>query len=285
MTTAPSGRFTLVLVQLASGPEPGANLVRIRELIGTAAAGADLVVLPENCLCLGNHRTVRAHAQAEDAWLALLRPWVCELRTPVLFGGIPVLDGDRVFNRAILVSETGAGVARYDKIHLFQLDPDKPQGVDETSLYAHGSAPTACVLNGWTIGLSICYDLRFPELYRAYAPADLLLCPAAFARETGAAHWELLLRARAVENQCYTAGASQCGANRDSGFPFFGHSLVADPWGDVVAFAAPECEEGVVRSELSRSRLCEVRNRLPALAGRRVGLASTRMPPKQITTD
>ena len=120
--------------------------------------------------------------------------------------------------------------------------------------------------------MSICYDLRFPELYRAYAPVDLLLCPAAFARETGAAHWELLLRARAVENQCYAAGVGQCGCNPDSGFPLFGHSLIADPWGDVVAFAAPELQEGVVRAELSRTRLSEVRNRLPALAGRRPGL-------------
>jgi nitrilase len=272
-TTSSSDRLALALVQLASGPEPEANLQRIRDLVKPVAATSDLIVLPENCLCLGSNHTVRTHAQTEDAWLAMLGPWVCELRTPVLFGGVPVLEEGRIFNRALLLAGDGVCLARYDKIHLFQLDPGKPRGIDETTLYTHGTAPVSCDLCGWKIGLSICYDLRFPELYRACAPVDLLLCPAAFSRETGAAHWELLLRARAVENQCYIAGVGQCGRNPDSGFPLFGHSLVADPWGDVIGFASPELEEGVVRTELSRARLCEVRNRLPALAGRRVNLA------------
>ena len=268
--TPSSEQLTLALVQVASGPEPEANLRRIRDLALPAAGTADLIVLPENCLCLGNNRRVRDQARTQAAWTEMLGPWVCELRTAVLFGGIPVREDDRIFNRALLFAGSGECLTRYDKIHLFQLDPGKARGIDETSLYTHGTNPVSCVLRGWKIGLSICYDLRFPELFRAYAPADLLLCPAAFARETGAVHWELLLRARAVENQCYVAGVGQCGGNPDSGFPLFGHSMIVDPWGDVVAFAAPELQEGVVRATLSRTRLSEIRNRLPALAGRRL---------------
>jgi len=260
------------LLQFAAGGDAGGNLERIRQLAGTASEPADLLVLPENCLCLGNHRRVAAAARLEPAWMELLAPLACELRTPVVFGGIPVRDGAEVLNRALVLDAAGNALARYDKVHLFQLDPAKPGGVDETRLYAHGAEPAAFELRGWKIGLTICYDLRFPELFRHYAPADLILCPAAFAQETGAAHWEILLRARAIENQCYVAAAAQCGTNPDSGFPYFGHSLVAGPWGEIVASVSggdgkAEC---VVDATLSRARLCEVRKRLPALAHRRM---------------
>lgn len=260
------------LLQFAAGGDPVENLDRIRRLAGTASVPADLLLLPENCLCLGNHRRVAAAARPEPAWIELLAPLACELRTPIVFGGIPVRDGTRVLNRALVLDAAGSALARYDKVHLFQLDPTRPGGVDETRLYAHGTEPAAFSLRGWKIGLTICYDLRFPELFRHYAPADLVLCPAAFAQETGAAHWEILLRARAIENQCYVAAAAQCGANPDSGFAHFGHSLVAGPWGEIVAAVADaggkaEC---VVDAALSRARLCEVRKRLPALEHRRM---------------
>jgi nitrilase len=187
----------------------------------------------------------------------------------VLFGGVPVAEGAAVLNAALLYGPDGRLLARYDKIHLFQLDPAKPSGIDETRWYTPGSEPVAVTLNGWKIGLSICYDLRFPELYRHYAPADLLVCTAAFTEATGRAHWEVLLRARAIENQCFMAGVGQCGTNPETGQTLFGHTCLVDPWGEEVV-AVPGGTEGLAVTALARTRLDEVRARLPALQHRRL---------------
>jgi len=265
----------LHLVQLAAGTDVKANLTRIRALLaaepeisGTAET-ADLIVLPESCLCFGSHAAVRGAARSLAAWQQQLAPLARKLRAVTVFGGVPVLRRTQVLNSSLVFGAAGELLARYDKIHLFQLDPGQPGAVDETTLYAAGSSPVSFVLQGWKIGLTICYDLRFPELFRAYAPADLILCSAAFARETGVAHWQLLLRARAIENQCYIAGAGLCGRNPDTGFVCYGHSLVAGPWGELVVQAGRR-DERVLTAELTRERLAEVRRRLPALAHRRL---------------
>jgi nitrilase len=259
----------LTIVQLASGPELAGNLARIAALLGANPAPAELVVLPENCLCFGRQATVRAAARPLDAWLGLLAPWVRGLRAAVVFGGVPVRgDGARVFNAALALGADGALLARYDKMHLFRLDAGRPGGVDETRLYTPGTAPVAVEVAGWRVGLSICYDLRFPELFRALAPADLFLCTAAFAAETGRAHWETLLRARAIENLCYVAGAAQGGVDAETGFACFGHSRAYGPWGEPLDGGDVDSGERVLSYTLSRARLAEVRARLPALAQR-----------------
>jgi nitrilase len=163
----------------------------------------------------------------------------------------------------------GRVAGHYDKMHLFRFDNGREQ-YDEGRVLAAGSTPVALELGGLRVGLSVCYDLRFPELYRALMtpPCDLIVVPAAFTYTTGLAHWELLLRARAVENQCYVLAAAQ-GGQHENGRRTFGHSLVADPWGEVLA-VQPE-GEGVVLATLDRDRLAAVRRQLPALEHRRLG--------------
>ena len=173
-----------------------------------------------------------------------------------------------MLNSCLVWSPTGQRVARYDKIHLFAFDNGQER-YDEGRVLQAGAEPVAVDVEGWRVGLSICYDLRFPELYRALMqpPCDLIVVPSAFTHTTGAAHWELLLRARAVENQCYVLAPAQ-GGRHENGRRTWGHSLLADPWGEVLA-CQPE-GEAVVAGTLDRDRLAAVRLQLPALAHRRL---------------
>jgi nitrilase len=176
---------------------------------------------------------------------------------------------DRVRNACCVYGPDGMRAARYDKIHLFRFDNGR-ESYDEARVLEAGDSPVALQAGPLRVGLSICYDLRFPELYRALctpAPCDVLSVPAAFTYTTGRAHWELLLRARAVENQCYVLGAAQ-GGTHESGRRTWGHSMIVDPWGDVLA-VKPE-GEGVVVAEVDPDRLAAVRRQLPALAHRRL---------------
>ena len=162
----------------------------------------------------------------------------------------------------------GTLAAHYDKIHLFSFEQGSER-YDEGRVLSAGSTPVALQAGALRVGLSVCYDLRFPELYRAlmHPPCDLLSVPAAFTVPTGRAHWELLLRARAVENQCYVVAAAQ-GGEHATGRRTWGHSMVVDPWGEVLA-VQPE-GEGVVFADVDPARLADVRTRLPALAHRRL---------------
>ncbi len=259
--------LSIALVQMHSTAVVRENVEQVAHRLSALAGQCRLVVFPENVLCLGRPDTIRCAARPEADW------W-CELRKPVeafggwvVFGGIPVMAGDGVRNRSLVCTPAGVR-ARYDKMHLFQLDPDKPGGVDETALYTAGESPRTVDVDGWRIALSICYDLRFPELYRACAPMDLVLCTAAFTARTGRAHWRLLLRARAVENLCYVAGVGQAGTDPETGNRLHGSSMAVGPWGRVLA-RAPAAGPAVVRVELCRRRLHAVRRSLPALEHRR----------------
>jgi nitrilase len=176
--------------------------------------------------------------------------------------------GARAMNANVVFSPAGEAVARYDKIHLFRYDNGREQ-YDEGRTLRAGSVPASFDADGHRVGLSVCYDLRFPELYRALMrpPCDLLCVPSAFTATTGAAHWEVLLRARAIENQCYVIAAAQ-GGTHENGRRTFGHSLVIDPWGEIVAIRRDD-GEGVVAAELDRGRIAAVRTQLPALEHRR----------------
>ena len=278
----------IAALQMVSTPDVDRNLAAASRLMEAAAAdGVRLVALPEYFCLLGrNDRDkldiaealddgpIQAHLAAAARRLGL---WLIGGTLPLRVDG-PIADPgpapdpdakpERVLNSCLVWSPTGQRVARYDKIHLFAFDNGQER-YDEGRVLQAGALPVAVDVEGWRIGLSICYDLRFPELYRALMqpPCDLIVVPSAFTHTTGAAHWELLLRARAVENQCYVLAPAQ-GGRHENGRRTWGHSLLADPWGEVLA-CQPE-GEAVVAGTLDRERLAAVRRQLPALAHRRL---------------
>ena len=263
----------IAALQMVSTPSVERNLDAARALVEHGAAeGAELLVLPEYfCLMGKSDRDKLAVAEVPGAGpiQTMLADAARRHRVWLVGGTLPLASGEkgRVMNANLVFSPAGEQVARYDKMHLFRYDNGSEQ-YDEGRTLLAGSEPTAFDAAGWRVGLSICYDLRFPELYRALMtpPCDLLCVPSAFTHPTGSAHWELLLRARAIENQCYVIAAAQ-GGRHENGRRTFGHSLIVDPWGEIVAML-PE-GEGVVAGEMRRERIAETRAQLPALEHRR----------------
>ncbi len=257
-------------VQTVSGGDVAANLAQAEPLIGQAAAeGARLVVLPENFGILGARATDKLAVQEEDgdgpqqSFLARL----AQAHGIWLVGGtVPLASADRtrVRSACLVYGPDGRRVARYDKIHLFAFTRGDER-YDEGRTIEPGTEPRTVELPCGRVGLSVCYDLRFPELYRGMGTLALILVPAAFTVTTGAAHWHLLLRARAVENQCYVLGAAQGGAH-PGGRRTYGHSMLIDPWGTVVA--ERDQDPGIVVGVVDPVRLAQVREELPALAHR-----------------
>ena len=263
----------IAALQMVSTPDVGRNLDRAEALIAEAAgAGARLVALPEY-FCLMGHtdqdKVALAEAPGDGPIQAALATAARRHGVWVIGGTLPLRAGvpGRVLNSCHAYGPDGSLVARYDKMHLFRYDNGRER-YDEGQVLDAGQQPVAFEAEGLRVGLSICYDLRFPELYRALTvpPCDLLAVPAAFTHTTGRAHWELLLRARAVENQCYVIAPAQGGLH-ENGRRTFGHSLIADPWGEVLALR--EEGEGVVVAPLSCDRIQSVRAQLPALSHRR----------------
>ena len=258
-------------IQMVSGASLDANLAAAHALLReAAAAGAELAVLPEYFCLMGHKETDKIavrEAWGDGAVQRFLAGAARELNLWVAGGTLPLVAGDaqHVRNTHLVYSPAGDGVARYDKIHLFKFDNGREQ-YDESRVIERGDRPVAFDLpsrdgHTWRVGLSVCYDLRFPELYRALA-ADLLLVPAAFTWVTGQAHWELLLRARAVENLAYVAAPAQ-GGTHENGRRTWGHSMVVDPWGAVLQ--SRDEGPGVVLADLDGARLAQVRAQLPAL--------------------
>lgn len=269
----------IAMLQTVSSTDVARNLEAAAALVGEAAeAGARLAVLPEYFCFMGRKDTDKLAIAEADGDGPIQRRLAELARAHALWlvgGTLPIRDGaGRARNACCVWSPAGERVARYDKIHLFRF-AEGDESYDEGRTLSAGSTPVAFDADGWRVGLSVCYDLRFPELYRALmepAPCDLLLVPSAFTVPTGRAHWELLLRARAVENQTYVAAAAQ-GGTHENGRSTWGHSLVVDPWGTVVAERA-EPGAGVVLHPLDRERIAAVRGKLPALEHRRTGLAA-----------
>jgi deaminated glutathione amidase len=275
----------IAALQMITGADAQSNLDRAAALIQEAASqGASMVALPEYfCFMGANDRDKLAIAEAAVPIGALpgsqtplqqhLSQWAQQWGVWILGGTVPIAgsDADHVYNASIVFSATGQVAARYDKMHLFCFDNGRER-YDEGQVLQAGQTPVACDMpiegGDWRLGLSVCYDLRFPELYRHLMkpPCDILAVPAAFTYTTGQAHWELLLRARAVENQCYVIAPAQ-GGRHDNGRRTWGHSMVIDPWGEVLA-VLPE-GEGVVMAEVKAERLVQVREQLPALSHRR----------------
>ena len=264
----------IAALQMVSTPSVERNLDTAQRLIGQAArAGAGLVALPEY-FCFMGHADRDKLAIAEPAGDGPIQQMLSAMAREhglwIIGGTVPIRsdDADRAFNASCAYAPDGTLAARYDKMHLFRFDNGRERH-DEGRVLRAGSAPVAFQAGELRVGLSVCYDLRFPELYRAlmHPPCDLLAVPAAFTYPTGRAHWELLLRARAVENQCYVIAAAQ-GGEHENGRRTWGHSMVIDPWGEVLA--VQDEGEGVVLAELDAQRIAAVRAQLPALEHRQV---------------
>lgn len=268
--------LVVAALQLNSQADVAQNLENARALVRKAAArGAELVLLPENFAFFGPEAQKRAIAEPLASGLVprTLAELARESSVFLVGGGFPELsqDPERPHNTALVLGPDGAQLGHYRKIHLFDVQLGSAGSYAESDATLAGSSVVTLDLAGFKLGLSICYDLRFPELYRALsqAGAEIMLVPAAFTLHTGKDHWHVLLRARAIETQAFVVAAAQQGAhpgNRNT----YGHSLIADPWGTVIAEAADGT--GMALATLERSRLEAVRRSLPSLQHRRLGI-------------
>ena len=264
----------IAALQMVSAPSVDRNLESARRLIAeAAAAGAELVALPEYFCFMGRvdrDKLAVAEAPGNGPIQRALADAARRHGVWVIGGTLPVQsrEPERVLNANCIYAPDGTLAARYDKMHLFRYDNGRER-YDEGRVLIAGATPTAFDADGLRVGLSVCYDLRFPELYRALMepPCDLLSVPSAFTHTTGMAHWELLLRARAVENQCYVIAPAQGGLH-ENGRRTWGHSMIVDPWGEVLGVRAEGA--GVVLADVDPERIASVRRQLPALEHRRL---------------
>ncbi|MEI6318474.1 MAG: carbon-nitrogen hydrolase family protein [Pseudomonadota bacterium] len=267
---SPAAPFRVAAVQTVSGPDVAQNLADCAALIAEAAdAGARLVGLPEYFGIIGMRDRDKVAARerpGEGPIQQFLADTARRHKVWLIGGSVPLAcdDPDKVWNASLVYDDQGNAVARYDKIHLFGFDNGREKYSEERTI-AHGSRVVTLDSPFGRIGLSICYDLRFPELYRAFGDVDLIFVPSAFTETTGAAHWESLLRARAIENLAYVVAPAQGGVH-PNGRETHGHSMVVDPWGRILAQRAKE--PGVVLADIDPASLREARSMLPALTHR-----------------
>jgi len=275
--TSDSRRLTVAAVQLSSQADVAANLAVVERITRDAVArGAALVVLPENFAFMGDETVRATHAEARGDLAAPIQGALSRLareyRVELVAGGMPErsADASRPFNTALWFGPNGELVTSYRKIHLFDVELADGTSYRESLGNTAGEAPVVLDAAGFRLGLSICYDLRFPELYRELTKrgAEVLLVPAAFTLHTGKDHWHVLLRARAIEAQSYVVAAAQWGKH-PLGRVTYGHALIADPWGTVLAEAPDGI--GFALAELDGARLRDVRASLPSLQHQRLG--------------
>jgi predicted amidohydrolase len=266
----------IALIQMTSSDTPSENLETLRAMLGEAAAGgAEFVLTPEvtNCVSLSRARQREVlRREADDPTLAAMREEAARRGLWLLIGSLALKGEDeadgRFVNRSFLIAPSGEIAARYDKIHMFDVEIGGTENFRESEGFRPGDRAVLAETPFGRVGLSICYDLRFPALYRALAKAgaEILTVPAAFSPVTGAAHWEVLVRARAIENGCFVLAPAQCGlhpAREGRQRRTWGHSLAVGPWGEVLvdAGAAP----GVVFAEIDREKVAKARRRVPSL--------------------
>lgn len=275
-TDQPLAKLNIASIQMVSTPDIQLNLETASSLISEAAnGGAQLAVLPEYFCLMGLKDTdkVRAreryrHGPIQERLCAIAK----ENNIYLIAGTIPLeaRDPQKVLNTTLVFDPQGQNIGRYDKIHLFDFQTETERYQESETIEA-GNAPGLLNINidgqEWVLGLSICYDLRFPELYRALGQVDCHVIPAAFTYTTGKAHWEILLRARAIENQCYVLASAQGGTHLNQRRTW-GHSILIDPWGEVLA-DLPE-GQGFISGVLCKDKLNDVRSKLPALTHRKL---------------
>lgn len=264
-----SRKFIVACIQNCAEDDIEANVDQASWLIRQAAAdGAQLLCLPENFSCLEERDDLyfaRGYGEKEHPALPRMQTLARELRVTLALGSLTIkADSNRVHNRSFVIGNDGVVLARYNKIHLFDVRLKQGELYQESATVAPGELSQIADLAWGRLGLSICYDVRFPHLYRALAKqgADFLAIPAAFTATTGEAHWHVLIRARAIENGCYVFAAGQCGRRR-WGRRTYGHSLIVDPWGAVLADGGSE--PGYVLAEVDPAKVAEARSMIPAL--------------------
>lgn len=262
--------FTLACIQLTAGREYEPNIARAAELVRQAAdRGAKLISLPENAVMIEpDSKTALEKALPEDAHpgLPAFREVAQETGAWIHVGSLNIRSADgRIANRSFLIDGEGRIVARYDKLHMFDVTLGNGETYRESDTVAPGDRAVIAATPWGTLGLTVCYDVRFPQLYRslAKAGAGFIAIPAAFTRTTGQAHWHVLVRARAIETGCFVFAAAQCGEHAE-GRRTYGHSLIVDPWGAILAEGEAEAE-GVVVAEIDPARVGKARQRIPAL--------------------
>jgi hypothetical protein len=262
-------QFRVALIQLRSGREVGPNLDAAEALIRQAAAGgAELVLTPENTALMElDRKRILQNTQAEkdNPVTARLTALAAELKVWLHIGSAGIkLSEKKIANRSFLIDPEGAIVTRYDKIHMFDVDLPGGESYRESAHIEPGGEAVLADLPWGRLGLTICYDLRFPALYRALAQAgaDFIAVPSAFTKQTGEAHWRVLLRARAIETGCFIFAAAQGGAH-ETGRDTYGHSMVVSPWGEVIAEAG--IDPGVIFADVEPAQIAAARTRIPSL--------------------
>ena len=275
--------FKAACIQLNAGREVEPNIRAASELVRRARdAGADLIMTPEVSDMIEPKRALRdekARAESAHPMLAAFRDLARETGAHLLLGSIIVrMEGDgRLANRSFLIAPGGDILARYDKIHMFDVDLPGGESYRESAVFRPGEATALSALPWGVLGLTICYDLRFPHLYRALAQggADFLTVPSAFTVPTGKAHWHVLLRARAIENGCFVFAPAQCGEHAE-GRRTYGHSLIVAPWGEILAEAGEE--PGFILAEIEPAKIAEARRAVPSLGHDRPYAPPTKRP-------
>lgn len=278
-------RFTAACVQTTTGTDMDANLAAAAEGVRRAVdRGAAFVATPEcvSMLVMGRQNALAA-ARTEAAHPAIpaFADLARETGAVLLAGSLSILrDDGRIANRSFLFGADGAVLARFDKIHMYDVDLPNGERYRESSTYAPGTATVVAGTPLAAFGLTVCYDMRFPHLYRdlARAGAEVITVPSAFARPTGRAHWEVLLRARAIESGCFVVAPAQTGVHA-CGRETWGHSLIVSPWGEVLADAGSE--PGIVTADLDLDRVAEVRASLPTLGQDRAYAPPVRIDPRR----
>jgi deaminated glutathione amidase len=268
------GTFKAAMIQMRSGLQPGANIDAAVRYIGDAkSAGAEYVLTPEmtNILAANREQLFAVAVEEEaDTSLATLREIARKLGIYVHIGSLAIrISPDRTANRSFLIDPKGDILARYDKIHMFDVDLAGGESYRESRNYRPGELAVLADVPWGRLGLTVCYDLRFPALYRALAEAGatMLAIPSAFTKQTGEAHWHVLIRSRAIENGCFVFAAAQ-GGRHENGRDTFGHSLIVDPWGRIIAEGGTE--PGVIMAEINLAEVVNARARIPSLQhGRR----------------
>jgi nitrilase len=258
------------VVQNSAGPSVETNLQRIDELLASADQ-ADVIVLPELFCARTSLSEQRDLAESADGpvhqWLSGLarrhQSWV-------IGGSLLEKTEGGMYNASVVYDREGHEAARYRKMHLFDVDLSDGTSLRESNQYLPGAGPVSVNMEHWCAGLAICYDLRFPELFRKYAevPADIIFLPSNFTAFTGRMHWKPLLQARAIENQCFIVAANQCGKHPVNEVLSYGHSLVVDPFGCIISEAGEE--ESVFKVDCDPARIDEFRRQIPALKHRRL---------------
>ena len=281
---AAGGVFKAACVQTRTDREFAPNIRAVGDLVRRARdQGADFIATPEVVGMLEPKKALhleKAKGEADNPVLAAFRDWARETGAWILAGSLAIkLDESTLANRSFLIDPSGDIAARYDKMHMFDVDLANGERYRESSLYRPGEETVMAALPWGLLGMTICYDMRFPYLYRtlAQAGADFLTVPSAFTVPTGRAHWHVLLRSRAIETGCYVIAPAQVGEHAE-GRRSYGHSLIISPWGEVLADAGGE-ETGVVVAEIDPAKVAEARRMVPSLGHDRP-VAAPAVPPR-----